>query len=594
MVRFILSSFFLLVLSFSYAPPAEAQAGRGCSVFNQCPNGYSCMPFRQVCHRDRGAREGEACQAGYGCTRGLNCEAGSQVCRAPGSLGDACHATRPCGSGLSCQPGVHRCYHTPRRAGEPCAAGYACGQGLHCQSFLQKCTPNTVDYNSNSACSALRVQATAEDARRAGITMAFSAGSGGGAGPFVTYETGVVYGESGEFGCFATACMGTQSNVSIGNFANFGIYDRYSDFEGFSIVTSQGVDTPFAQFGFQTSQVFSAQPPRNARQFLRRQLVGTASGLSFGVGLSPVTVGQALCYTARLDAGNPLRNFSSIERILRDWADAGFSPDRRPQQVGGAAPAPAPQQAPPTQASPSQTAPQPQAQPPMQAARPPTPMGDPDRPGFGTDGRRATTVFFADGHGRVLGWFGQVQPGVWQEFDMQGQPKFRFRETARDDWSVYLWDDGRGLGVQLDLHARRINLKPNARAAWQGLYAISNAHHPGGPGPRATPQPTPSGDPARQGFGTDGRRATTVFFGNARGQALGRFARVRAGVWQEFGSANEARFTFREAARDDWSVYLWDDARGLGIQLDLHTRKVNLKPNANAPYGYLYDILNAN
>lgn len=601
MIRIALA-FALLFMGLAVPTPVEAQAGRGCSVFNQCPNGYSCMPFRQVCHRDSGAREGEACQAGYECARGYNCEAGSQVCRRPGRVGDACHATRPCGDGLSCQPGVHQCYHTPRRAGEPCSAGFSCGQGLHCQSFLQKCTPNTVNYNSNSSCSALRVQATAEDARRAGVTMAFSAGSSGGAGAFITYETGVVYGENGEFGCFATACLGSQSNVSLGNFANFGLYNRYSDFEGFSIVTGQGVSTPFAQLGFQTSQVFSAEPPRNARQFLRRQLVGTASGLTFGVGLSPVTVGQALCYTARLDAGNPLRNFSDIERILNDWAEAGFSPDNRPQRLGGAAPAaqPAPQpQQPQAQPRPPQAQPQPQAQPrapsapPARPAQRPTPLGDPGMPGFGTDGRRATTVFFAQGNGQVLGWFGQYAQGWWAEYDMAGQPKFTFRETGRDDWSIYLWDDARGLGVQLDLHTRRVNLKPNAQAPYQGLYIISNAHHAGGPA-RPASAPTPAGDPSRQGFGTDGRRVTTVFFGNAQGQQLGRFSQVRAGVWQEFDGNNQARFTFREAGRDDWSVYLWDDARGVGIQLDLHTRRVNFKPNASAPYGHLYNILNAN
>lgn len=585
MVRMVLVAV-LFVAGLAASSTTESQAGRGCSVFNQCPSGYSCMPFRQVCHRDRGAREGEACQAGYGCASGLSCEAGSQECRAPGDVGDACHATRPCGSGLSCQPGVHQCYHTPRQAGEPCSAGFSCGQGLHCQSFLQQCTPNTVNYNSNSSCGALRVQATAEDARRAGVTMAFSAGSSGGAGPFVTYETGVVYGEDGEFGCFATACMGTQSNVSVGNFANFGIYNRYRDFEGFSIVTNQGVSTPFAQFGFQTSQVFSAEPPRNARQFIRRQVVGTASGLSFGVGLSPVTVGQALCYTARLDAGNPLRNFSDIERILRDWADAGFPPERRPQQVGGPAP---------TTAQPAPQAVAPRTQPQQDPAGPvprPAPLGDPEQPGFGTDGHRVSTVFFADGNGRVIGWFGQVTTGRWQEYDMQGQPKFTFRETGRDDWSVYLWDDARGLGVQLDLYTRRVNLKANARAPYQSLYTISNAHHVGGPAPQAAPAPT--GDPARPGFGTDGHRVSTVFFGDAQGRQRGRFSRVRAGVWQEFDQSNQARFTFRETGRDDWSVYLWDDSRGLGVQLDLHTRRVNLKPNANAPYGHLYDILNAN
>ena len=181
---------------------AEVQAaqgvGQGCSAFKPCGDGLSCIPFRQVCHRDSGARSGEACQAGYGCASGftceagtqncvgpgqagdschatkpcgsgltceagtqrcvgpgkagdachatkpcgsgLTCEAGTQRCVGPGGVGDACHATKPCGSGLSCQPGVQRCYHSPRQVGEPCVAGYPCGANLACQAGSQICS----------------------------------------------------------------------------------------------------------------------------------------------------------------------------------------------------------------------------------------------------------------------------------------------------------------------------------------------------------------------------------------------------------------------------------------------------------------------
>jgi hypothetical protein len=191
-------------------------------------------------------------------------------------------------------------------------------------------------------CSTLRVQATAEDARRANITMSFSAGSSGGAGAYVSYETGVVYGNQGQFGCFATACVGNQSNVSISNFANFGIYSRYEDFIDFSAVTNQSVDTPFVKLGFQTSQVYSAAAPQSPSQILRNRVVGTTSGLSFGVGLSPVTVGSALCYTARLDEGSPLNNFSNIENLLTGWGRLGYAPESKPQQLGGPAAASSP------------------------------------------------------------------------------------------------------------------------------------------------------------------------------------------------------------------------------------------------------------
>ena len=121
---------------------ARQGANQGCSAFKTCGDGLKCMPFRQVCHRNSGAQEGEACQAGFGCASGFNCEAGSQVCRGPGKVGDACHATKPCGSGLSCAPGVQKCYHSPRQDGEPCLAGYVCGSGLSCAAGEQVCYRN--------------------------------------------------------------------------------------------------------------------------------------------------------------------------------------------------------------------------------------------------------------------------------------------------------------------------------------------------------------------------------------------------------------------------------------------------------------------
>ncbi len=160
--------FAFLLFAVTAAAHAAQKANETCYAWKHCGDGLSCMPFRQKCHRDSGALEGEACQAGYGCASGFTCEAGTQVCRGPGKVGDSCHATKPCGagltceagtqkcvgpgkvgdtchltkpcgSGLSCQPGVQRCYHSPRADGEPCVAGYGCGPGLECQAGKQTC-----------------------------------------------------------------------------------------------------------------------------------------------------------------------------------------------------------------------------------------------------------------------------------------------------------------------------------------------------------------------------------------------------------------------------------------------------------------------
>jgi hypothetical protein len=308
------------------------RAGDPCHLTRPCGSGLSCQPGIQKCYNSP-RREGEPCSAGFGCSSGLHCEAGTQVCKRPGGRGDPCHLTRPCGSGLSCQPGVQKCYDIPRKAGQPCVLGHECGKGFYCQSFVQKCMPDTINYNSNSPCGALRVAGIAEDAKRAGIVMTFSAGSAGSAGAFGSFETGLVYGDNGEFGCFATACAGSSTDFSIENFANFGVFNDFEDFEGFSIVTGAGVDTPFAEFGFQTSQVWSAHPPKSAGDFARNQLIGTASGVSYGVGLNPVAVNLAFCYTEVLDDGDPVSGFKSLEPIMKEWSAVNFDPARTPSRI---------------------------------------------------------------------------------------------------------------------------------------------------------------------------------------------------------------------------------------------------------------------
>lgn len=322
---------------------------KGANIFDRvgsskmtCPSGYS--KSGSVCSK--------ACKAGY-TNMGLTCHrplstltTSSMTCRSNELLlgstgrcykvqkhGQGCWADAPCGDGLSCQPGVHKCYNSPRKAGEPCSAGYGCVDGLYCQSFLHKCVPKTIDYNSNSPCGALRVQATAEDAKRANLTMSFSAGSAGGVGVFASYETGLVYGNKGEFGCFATACVGQQIDANISNYANFGIYNDYKNFEGFSIVTGGGADVPFVELGFQTSQVWSSNIPKSANDFAKNQLIGTASGLSFGVGVNPVNVNYAYCVTEVLDDDSPVSGLKSLETSLKQWANGGFAPDKKPTNV---------------------------------------------------------------------------------------------------------------------------------------------------------------------------------------------------------------------------------------------------------------------
>ncbi|MHA6287299.1 hypothetical protein [Maricaulis sp. CAU 1757] len=63
----------------------------------------------------------------------------------------------------------------------------------------------------------------------------------------------------------------------------------------------------------------------------------------------------------------------------------------------------------------------------------------------------------------------------WVEINSQGQRTYRFRETHRDQWSVYLRDDSRDMDMQIDLHRNWIRL------GWPGhdmadQYRITRAY----------------------------------------------------------------------------------------------------------------------
>ncbi len=81
------------------------------------------------------------------------------------------------------------------------------------------------------------------------------------------------------------------------------------------------------------------------------------------------------------------------------------------------------------------------------------------------------------------GVFKQTSGRNWVERNRDGQ--HRFKETQRDDWSVYLLDRSRGVRIQLDLHRREIFYSQDGGPR-QMLYRISSAsaksrrHHAGG------------------------------------------------------------------------------------------------------------------
>lgn len=124
-------------------------------------------------------------------------------------------------------------------------------------------------------------------ARKTKSTMSYGAGSQGTAGSALNLEVGTVYGANGEYGCYQTYCYGGVSDLSIADYAAFGIYAKWADFHGKSIIITEGVDTPGVELGFTTVQVLNTQ----------RILIGTINTFSVGLGVLPVQGGILECDT---------------------------------------------------------------------------------------------------------------------------------------------------------------------------------------------------------------------------------------------------------------------------------------------------------
>lgn len=66
-------------------------------------------------------------------------------------------------------------------------------------------------------------------------------------------------------------------------------------------------------------------------------------------------------------------------------------------------------------------------------------------------GGNVTKVTFRGGNSFVM-----TGNKAWEERRANGKTAFKFRETARDEWSVYLVDNSRGVRIQLDLWTKKI------------------------------------------------------------------------------------------------------------------------------------------
>lgn len=174
----------------------------------------------------------------------------------------------------------------------------------------------------------------------------------------------------------------------------------------------------------------------------------------------------------------------------------------------------------------------------------------------GTNGRNVTFV------GTPQASFEMMSGRRWIERSNSGGGSFNFVEQNRDDWSVYLFDQSRGVNLQLDLHRRQIFYSDRNNPNRRPLYQIT-----------------------RSSSAAKGWNVRTVSY--------------QGGVFQMSGGRNwiesnrDGRHNFQEQNRDEWSVYLFDPSRGVNIQLDLHRKEIFYADRYNPSRRVLYRITGA-
>ncbi len=183
------------------------------------------------------------------------------------------------------------------------------------------------------------------------------------------------------------------------------------------------------------------------------------------------------------------------------------------------------------------------------------------------NGQSAVFISFGNlSNGTWLGAYEQRNPKQWVEVNAQNKVTFTFEETHRDAWSVYLHDASRNVSLQLDLH-RKIIIYSDATPNKFDLYRILSAKD------------------------NNAYLVNEVSIQSFDGRPLGIYRQTGEKFWIEYDKNENARFRFKETARDIWSVYLLDDSRNVKIQLDLH-RKMIIYSDANTTRTDLYALNN--
>lgn len=137
---------------------------------------------------------------------------------------------------------------------------------------------------------------------------------------------------------------------------------------------------------------------------------------------------------------------------------------------------------------------------------------------------------------------------------------FSFIEAARDERSVFLSDESRGVRLQIDLMREVILYADDSAPQMRLLYPITSSSAV-----------------------VDGKN---VIFARV---AKGRYLMIGPRSWVEHGD-DGAQFAFTEEGRDAQSVFLHDAARGVRLQIDLSRQEVLYGEQGASDMRALYPI----
>jgi len=168
-----------------------------------------------------------------------------------------------------------------------------------------------------------------------------------------------------------------------------------------------------------------------------------------------------------------------------------------------------------------------------------------------------------------IGYFFQTEVGGdWIEhFSGSGDTIWStntYTEVRRDEWSVYLAKSGGRITVQLDLHRGTITSFDNGNGFGSSQITAKEYY------------PAPDFDASVL--------TTVIHWDTTSTRTEGYFEQVvGTKTWNRFDSEHQFMGHLKEGRRDQWSVYLRDEANELDIQLDAHQKLVII--NDSFTYG---------